>query len=588
MRNVKNEVKEQRFRAENRSILKLKQIIREFRKRNLFYLEHSKFATYIPDDYLTVFKEEIVQFSKAWIRMQQKNMSSEKNPGIEGHANTRGLHVQDTAQNAEISADELQLNKDLAYVGGLIHDIAHTAFAHEGEHFLSTYLEKNGICEIHHSSLARLLLEIEGIHKKVLSRLEEKKGRPLTKRELKQYNSAFLTISDIAVCHNGEGGLTEVAVNRSKTDKDVEDEYIKTFVKKGLDRKTRNRTKEGAIVLFCDPISYVAKDFRDGIFKGLISVNDEEYEDLFIRMGLTKEQLDDWNIQGGKKDKIVAWITRKLRDDLIQNSKGIDGVRMSPEMANLMYELRSLNYEKSIKQGLRKINDILPERIENLIEKYSDMLVQYESDENKSNLTLTPYSSKMLKKFTTRKSPNVEEIYEKIVKQGIEENLRREVDEVLEGKSGSITVRRKRIEEDVKKIKEEEKVGNITISEQSKNAYIARLMKEILLSPGESYKQLQKRIEQNYPNATEEAIKKIVKEKSYLRLPTYAECLAKLKVAVYVGESSNDFLLDMLQTEGLITEEERKQRYALGANIEKSSIVHTIRKQKEDKESEGR
>ena len=72
-------------------------------------------------------------------------------------------------------------------------------------------------------------------------------------------------------------------------------------------------------------------------------------------MGLTKDKLDEWRAEGGKKDKIVAWVTRRLRDDLIQNSQGIHGMRMSKNVAETMYELRSLNYEKSVKPTTRKI-----------------------------------------------------------------------------------------------------------------------------------------------------------------------------------------------------------------------------------------
>ena len=214
------------------------------------------------------------------------------------------------------------------------------------------------------------------------------KNRELTKREKKMYNSAFLTISDIAVCHNGEGTQKEVKINRDKTDENVNDEYIRTFFEKGLDRKTKNRTKEGAIVLFCDPISYVAKDFRDGIFKKTVDVDDKDYEKIFIKMGLTKDKLDEWRAEGGKKDKIVAWVTRRLRDDLIQNSQGIDGMRMSKNVAETMYELRSLNYEKSVKPTTRKINEILQQRVEMLIERYSKLYIDYGN--SNENLTLKP------------------------------------------------------------------------------------------------------------------------------------------------------------------------------------------------------
>lgn len=104
-------------------------------------MTHSKFATYIDSQYLQVFQEELVEYSKPWIRLQQKNMSSEKEPGLEGHANTRILHSLDVATNSYIAAKELLLNEDLAFIGGLIHDIGHFGYAHEGEYMLSNYLE---------------------------------------------------------------------------------------------------------------------------------------------------------------------------------------------------------------------------------------------------------------------------------------------------------------------------------------------------------------------------------------------------------------------------------------------------------------
>ena len=62
--------------------------------------------------------------------------------------------------------------------------------------------------------MARVTLELENIQGKVLKRLEELKGRPLRKSELKKYNSVYLTISDIAVCHNGESNTSEIQTNR--------------------------------------------------------------------------------------------------------------------------------------------------------------------------------------------------------------------------------------------------------------------------------------------------------------------------------------------------------------------------------------
>ena len=418
------------FKLESKYNLKGKKYIRDFMEKQAFYLTHSKFATYIDPEYLTIFKEELIDFSKSWIRLQQKNMSSEKNPGSEGHANSRILHSMDVAINASVSAKEQLLNEDLAFVGGLSHDIGHFAFAHDGEHILSKYLKSIGICELHHSSMSRIIFELEGIHDKTLKRLEEKKGRPLKDSEFKKYYSAYLTISDIAVCHNGEGNLSEVKTNRSKTDKDIEEEYIDTFVKNGLDRKTRNRSKEGAIVLFCDPISYVAKDFRDGVIKGAVNVNDPDYEKLFLQMGISKNELDVWASGSGKKDNIVRRVTRFFRDNLSRNSQGIDGARMDKSTANLMYTLRQLNYDKSIKPSLRKLNDILPEKISKLVDTYSQLLINPDFSVDSFSDTQVLHRNKFLK--TISSYPNkVNKMYANIVRQGIEENVRQEIDEVI-------------------------------------------------------------------------------------------------------------------------------------------------------------
>ena len=564
------------FKVENKYILKLKEIVRNFRQKNSFYSDHSKFATYADPEYLSIFKEELIEFSKAWIRLQQKNMSSEKEPGVEDHANSRLLHILDTAINASISSKEQLLHEDLAFIGGLIHDIAHLPFAHDGEQTVSKYLEKNGICEIHHSSMARLSLELEGLHDKVIKRMEEKNGKTLGYRKLKELYSTYLTISDIAVCHNGESNLKEVKTNRSKTDSDVEKEYINTFVEPGLDRKTRNRSKEGAIVLLCDPISYVAKDFRDGIIKGAVDVNDPDYEKLFIQMGISKSELDNWALDPSeKKNKIVKRVTRFFRDNLTSNSKGIDGAKMSPDVGNLMYELRELNYEKSIKNTLRKINDILPERTGELIDLYSGLLVEDKSIENFSEFSSCKDAFLATMKSAPYQKSNA--IFSKIVETGIERNVRKEVTDIIEGKNSKATVRRKRFEEDIKRL---EKLGPIT--EATKEAYISRVLNEIHLTPKQSQNLYKRNISARHPNTSSKDLKNYEASETYLRLETYEECMAKFKTSLYIAQSTNDFLLKLLLSEGLLTEEEYKQRYLLGGDPKKASIHNVQQIQKNE------
>lgn len=278
--------------------------------------------------------------------------------------------------------------------------------------------------------MARVTLELENIQGKVLKRLEELKGRPLKKSELKKYNSAYLTISDIAVCHNGESNTSEIQTNRGKTDDAVEHEYKNAFIEKGFDRKIRSRSKEGCIVFFCDPISYVAKDFRDGVIKGVVDVNDPDFEKLFIQMGISKETLDSWASNSKKKDKILSKVARFLRDDLSKNSAEIDGAKMSSSASELMYKLRQLDYDKAVKPSLRKLNDLLPNAIHKLIDIYSQLLL----NPNSSNLSLSDDQNFYRKKFSDTISnypESVNEIYEDIVEQGINRNVKNEITEII-------------------------------------------------------------------------------------------------------------------------------------------------------------
>ena len=147
-------------------------------------------------------------------------------------------------------------------------------------------------------------------------------------------------------------------------------------------------------------------------------------------MGISKNELDVWASGSGKKDNIVRRVTRFFRDNLSRNSQGIDGARMDKSTANLMYTLRQLNYDKSIKPSLRKLNDILPEKISKLVDTYSQLLINPDFSVDSFSDTQVLHRNKFLK--TISSYPNkVNKMYANIVRQGIEENVRQEIDEVI-------------------------------------------------------------------------------------------------------------------------------------------------------------
>lgn len=252
---------------------------------------------------------------------------------------------------------------------------------------------------------------------------------------------------------------------------------------------------------------------------------------------------------------------------------------MSKEMADLMYKLRDLNYEKVVKPRTRKIMDVLGERTEKLIDKYSNLLIKYE-DPKAQNIELNTHTKKMIRRLTMKQPEEVKEININITRKGIESFVRREIDDILKGENKCVTTRRKRFEADIASLKAE---GRIT--DKVKETYIKRVLKEINLSPEESQKMLRKRIKIEYPNATPDQIERLAKENSYLRLETFTESLAKLRTTMYIGEASNDYLLEVLQAEGLLTQEERKGRWISGGDVNKSSINATIASQDRERKS---
>lgn len=564
------------FEQEDEAEFIKKQQLKEYREREEFYKTHSKFATYIDQEYLEIFETETISFSKSWIREFGKNMSPERDPGIEGHANTRGLHSLDVALGSRDAARKTLLNEGLARVGGLLHDLGHLAFGHDGEKFIGNYTKKLGVCDAYHPIMSRLMAEEEKIHERTIERLEQKRGRKFTEEELKQYNEYKLIIMDIAAGHNGEGLDCAIKANKNKTVEDMEREFIEGFTVMGSAKRIVTKTPEGAIVRFQDPISYVFKDFKDGVISNVIDVNDKEYEEIFIAMGIPKETLDKWAKGTEKKDKIARYGTYILRDNLEQCSRGIDGARMSEKMAKLMYKLRKLNYDKVVKPRTRKIIDILENRTSDLIERYAKLVMEYERTNVKPK-EMNEFRTGMLRhiKKKQREGENpVYKIYERITQEGIENFVRNEIDEVIEGKKKTITNRRKRFEIDIEKLKKERE-----ITEEIKEGYIQRVLKEIYLTPEESYKMLERRIKLQYPDANDKELEELIEQNYYLRLETYEECFAKTRVAMYIGSSSNQYLSDMLIEEGLLSKEEAAYRYLYGGNPSNASITDTEKEQ---------
>lgn len=222
------------------------------------------------------------------------------------HITHRVLHVQLVSKIGRTVGRLLALNEDLLEAIALGHDIGHTPFGHDGEHFLSDLTEKYGVGHFLHN--------IQGV--RFLEKIERKgKGWNLS-----------LQVLDGILCHDGE-----IHSQALRPDRD------KDFGR--LDRQLREKvenpiidlspmTLEGCVVRMADTISYIGRDIEDAIRLGLVTREDLP-EDC-------KEVLGDTN----------GSIVYTLVEDLVANSLGKPYVSFSQEVGNALKNLKDFNNDR--------------------------------------------------------------------------------------------------------------------------------------------------------------------------------------------------------------------------------------------------
>ncbi len=164
------------------------------------------------------------------------------------HITHRVLHVQLVSKIARTIGRFLKLNEDLIESIALGHDIGHTPFGHEGEHYLSALCEKAGIGYFVHNNQSIQFLD----------RVE---------RNGNGWNLCLQTLDGI-LCHDGEIHDRKLIPDSDKSFKTLEREILQK--KKDPGYKLRPMTLEGCVVRMADTISYIGRDLEDAIRLGLI------------------------------------------------------------------------------------------------------------------------------------------------------------------------------------------------------------------------------------------------------------------------------------------------------------------------------
>ncbi len=222
------------------------------------------------------------------------------------HISHRVLHVQLLSKIARTIGKFLRLNEDLLEAIALGHDIGHPPFGHDGERILSSLCQAQGIGPFLHS--------IQGV--RFLDRLE-KGGRGL---------NLSLQVLDGILSHDGETHLERLSPQRDKTFADLEEEIRQKMADPDLSLKPM--TLEGCVVRLADTISYIGRDLEDAITLNLVR-REELPAEVAARLGRTN-----------------GAIVYSLVTDLITHSFDKNYVGYSPDVGNLLKQLKEFNYQR--------------------------------------------------------------------------------------------------------------------------------------------------------------------------------------------------------------------------------------------------
>jgi dGTPase len=218
------------------------------------------------------------------------------------HITHRVLHVQFVSKVARTIGRALKLNEDLIEAISLGHDIGHVPFGHDGEVYLSSLCQKNG--------LPRFLHNVQSVHF-----LDDIESCDLT-----------LQVLDGILCHNGEIHSQDLRPDRCKDweylDKEIDD------ISKNWKKNYCPMTLEGCVVRFSDTIAYVGRDVQDAIEVGILG-----------NASLIPENCRE--ILGTTNDEII----NTLILDVIENSQGDDKISYSHEVSDALDKLKKFNYK---------------------------------------------------------------------------------------------------------------------------------------------------------------------------------------------------------------------------------------------------
>ena len=217
----------------------------------------------------------------------------------------RSFHLQVVSRVGRTIGMALGLNLDLIEAIAVGHDLGHTPFGHQGEHYLSKlYHETTGRYFNHNVHSVRLL------------------------KTIAQTNLCLQTYNGI-ITHCGEKTFLEYRPEPCPDFEALDALVESCYVDESNIRDLRPSTLEGCVVRISDIIAYVGKDRQDAERVKLRGTSDYDESPLIGRLN----------------HEIIQNVTRNI----IKNSLDSDYLAMDEEVFEAVDAIRRENYEKIYK-----------------------------------------------------------------------------------------------------------------------------------------------------------------------------------------------------------------------------------------------
>jgi dGTPase len=195
------------------------------------------------------------------------------------HFRTRLTHSIEVSQCARTIARVLRLNEEVCEAVALAHDLGHTPFGHAGEVAMRQCMEGHGGYE-HNGQSLRIVDELE---------------------------RRYIGFPGLNLTHEVRYGLMK-----------HETDYDKPLFS-GLERR-ESASLEAQIVNFADEISYNAHDAEDGLYAGMITVDEACESELFAEAVKAAEALGIRGDPARLRYFIVGYLKNAQVSDLIQET----------------------------------------------------------------------------------------------------------------------------------------------------------------------------------------------------------------------------------------------------------------------------